>query len=142
MSTDAIITEGSRVELELISRSDTREELEFTLVPDRAADFDRGLLGSTTPLGQAILGHAAGETLEYARGDIVQVRILRVAAGDAGGAPEDAGETRADALRRARDKAELANLVSFALTVDSKWGDYDPEHIVQQYEEQDKKEEP
>lgn len=131
---------GTRVELELESKAKTRETLAFTLVDDRAADFDKGLLGISTPLAQAILGHTAGETLDYTRGDIVRVHIRTVAPGETDSTA--AVEAREEALKRARDKAELSNLISFALTFDSKWGDYDPEQIVKQYEEEEKKDKP
>ena len=131
---DMEVGPNTRVKIELVSKLKTREKLEFVLVPDEAADFDKGLLGLGTPLAQAILGHTAQETLDYKRGDIVQVKILSVAPNTATTAP-DAGESREETLRRARDKAELDSMVSFALTFDSKWGDYDPEQIVKQYEE-------
>lgn len=129
-----LIALNSRVELELVSKNKTREKLDFVLVPDDSADFDKGFLGVGTPLAQAILGHTANETLDYKRGDIVQVKILSVQANTAPEAP-DTGQEREETLRRARDKAELDSMVSFALTFDSKWGDYDPEQIVKRYEE-------
>lgn len=129
-----LVAPNTRIKIELVSKTRTREKLEFVLVPDDAADFDKGLLGLGTPLAQAILGHAAEETLDYKRGDIVQVKILSVQA-NAAPTALDAGEAREETLRRARDKAELDSMVSFALTFDSKWGDYDPEQIVKQYEE-------
>lgn len=135
MSEILVAALGARVEIELRARDTTRERLAFVLVNDAAADFDKGLLSVNTPLAQTILGHAAGETLAYTQGDIVQIKILAVQNAPADFAP-DAAEQREEALRRARDKAELASMVSFALTFDSKWGDYDPEQIVKQYEDQ------
>ncbi|MBI4673190.1 MAG: GreA/GreB family elongation factor [Chloroflexi bacterium] len=147
------IAPGTSVMVELIAKNKTREQLHFVLVADDAADFDKGLLGVGTPLAKTILGHAAGETLPYTRGDIVQVEILQVQRAEDAPRADVAGQ-RDQALRRARDNAELANMVSFALTFDSKGGDYnldmfdvateheqvaDPEQIVKQYKEnQDK----
>lgn len=129
---------GTRVEIELIARDKTREKIACVLVNDDAADFDKGLLSINTPLAKTILGHTAGETLAYRQGDIIQIKILTVQPAD-DTLHTDTAEQRDEALRRARDKAELASMVSFALTFDSKWGDYDPEQIVKQYEEnQDK----
>lgn len=128
------VAQNMRVEIELVSKNKTREKLEFVLVPDEAADFDKGLLGLGTPLAQTILGHAAGEMLDYKRGDIAQVRILSVKPNVAPSA-SDVAQEREETLRRARDKAELDSMLSFALTFDSKWGDYDPEQIVKRYEE-------
>jgi hypothetical protein len=130
----------TRVKIEMLAKNGGRENLELVLVPDAAADFDKGLLGAGTPLAQTLLGHAAGETLDYRRGDITRVKILSVEPAEVTDA--GSGGERDEALRRARDKAELANMVSFALTFDSKWGDYDPEQIVKQYEEGEKKENP
>lgn len=142
-----LVTPNTRVEIELVAKDKTREKLILALVPDAAANFEKGLLGIGTPLAQTLLGHAANETLEYKRGDIVQVKILSVQANVQ--APTTSADERAETLRRARDKAELANMVSFALTFDSKWGDYnldmfdvttdqehvaDPKQIVEQHE--------
>jgi hypothetical protein len=133
MTEEIRVAENTRVEIELIAKDKSREKLNFVLVPDDAANFDKGLLGMGTPLAKTILGHAAGETLEYKRGDIVQVKILSVQENMEALAP-DAGEQREEALRRARDKAQHANMVSFALTFDSKWGDYDPENIQENWD--------
>lgn len=134
MSEQLAITIGTRVEIELLARDKTREKLILVLVNDNAADFDKGYLSINTPLAKNILGHAVGETLAYLQGDMLQVKILAVENAPAT-TMTDAAEQRDETLRRARDKAELANMVSFALTFDSKWGDYDPEQIVKQYEE-------
>ena len=134
MTDKIVIALGTQVHLELIARDKTCEKIECTLVQDDAADFSKGLLGANTPLARTILGHTAGETLSYQRGDIVQVKILAVQPAQAAH-DTTAAEQRSEALRRARDKADLASMVSFALTFDSKWGDYDPEQIVKQYEE-------
>lgn len=138
MTEKILVALGTRVEIELIARDKTREKITCVLVNDDAADFDKGFLSVNTPLAKTILDHTAGESLAYARGDIVQIKILTVqTASDA--LTTDTAEQRDETLRRARDKAELASMVSFALTFDSKWGDYDPEQIVKQYEEnQDK----
>lgn len=139
MTEKTAVALGTRVEIELLARDKTREKLVLSLVNDGAADFAKGFLSVDTPLAKTILGHGAGETLAYKQGDIVQIKILTVEPAEATHA-NDAAEQRDETLRRARDKAELANMVSFALTFDSKWGDYDPEQIVKQYEqEQDKK---
>lgn len=133
MNDPLIIAENTRVEIELVARDKTREKLTFVLVPDDAADFDKGRLGLGTPLAKTILGHAANETLDYKRGDIVRLKILKVEPNAEVPAP-DAGAEREESLRRARDKAQHANMVSFALTFDSKWGDYDPENIQENWD--------
>ncbi len=132
MSEPMTVAENTKVEVELVASDKTREKMEVVLVPDNAADLAKGRLGIGTPLAQAILGHAAGETLEYKRGDIVRVKILSVAVNEQALAA-GAGEEREESLRRARDKAQHANMVAFALTFDSKWGDYDPENIQENW---------
>jgi hypothetical protein len=139
MTEKILIALDTHVELELLARDKTSEKLALRLVSDQAADFAKGFLSVNTPLAKTILGHEAGEILAYQQGDIVQIKILAVELAQAT-PPAGAAEQRDETLRRARDKAELASMVSFALTFDSKWGDYDPEQIVKQYEqEQDKK---
>jgi hypothetical protein len=126
------VAENTRVEIEMVSKNKTREKLNIVLVPDAAADFDKGLLGVGTPLAQTILGHGAGETLAYTRGDIVEINILSVQENAPSPAPTT--DARQETLRRARDKAQHANMVSFALTFDSKWGDYDPTNIQEDWD--------
>ena len=130
---------GTRVEVELMSKTGARERLPLDIVPDQNADFDRGLLGAGTPLARSIIGHAAGETLDYKRGEIVTVTIHAVHPSDKIADLNVSGQ-REEVMRRARDKAELANMVSFALTFDSKWGDYDPEEISKNWEQEHKEE--
>ena len=37
--------------------------MEFTIVGESEADFSKGKLAATTPIGQALMGHARGETV-------------------------------------------------------------------------------
>ena len=39
-------------------------EMNFQIVPESEADFTKGLLAATTPIGQALMGHAKGEVVE------------------------------------------------------------------------------
>ena len=38
--------------------------MEFTIVSESEADFSKGRLAATTPIGKALIGHAKGETVE------------------------------------------------------------------------------
>ena len=38
--------------------------MEFTIVSESEADFSKGKLAATTPIGRALIGHAKGETVE------------------------------------------------------------------------------
>ena len=42
----------------------TRQEMEFTIVGESEADFSKGRLAATTPIGKALLGHEKGEVVE------------------------------------------------------------------------------
>ena len=39
-------------------------EMEFTIVGESEADFSKGKLAATTPIGRALMGHAKGETVD------------------------------------------------------------------------------
>lgn len=128
------VTLGSHVEVELVGESGERETLAFDLVTDDEADFSSGLLGLGTPLAQAVLGRPAGSLVPYRVGDIREVKILSVAAGvHAPG--DDAVANRQAVIQKAISKSDLADAVRFALTVDQKWGDTDPEGIVSNWDE-------
>jgi hypothetical protein len=127
-ATSTAVHVGTRVEVELIDSAGGAERLAFDVVPESAADFSAEFLGAGTPLAQAILGEMAGTTVPYKIADIVAVRILSVEASrrvpDSG-----AAEARQALLREAVDKSNLEDAVRLALTVDVKWGDYDPEGL-------------
>ena len=111
------------------------ERLAFDVVADEQADFASGFLGAGTPLAQAILGQPAGATVPYAVADEVEVRILSVAPSERGPAPEVAAAREA-AAQEAVSKANMEEMVRLALTVDVKWGDYDPEALESGWDKQ------
>jgi len=79
-------------------------------------------------LAQAILGERAGSVVPYHLADVEAVRILSVEPSQR--VPEaSAAQAREAMLREAVDKSNLEDAVRLALTVDVKWGDYDPEGI-------------
>jgi hypothetical protein len=114
------VTQGTYVEVELISESGQQERLAFDLVPDADADLADGL---------------AGRTIAYNRGDIRAVRLLKVTYSRRDLAATHAAANRQAALRKAINRSDLAEAVRFASTVNQKWGDYDPEGIVANWEE-------
>jgi hypothetical protein len=126
--TRTVVHVGTRVEVELIDAAGGTERLAFDVVPESAADFSAGFLGAGTPLAQAILGEVAGATVSYRLADVVAVRVLSVEPSRR--APEaGAAQAREALLREAVDKSNLEDAVRLALTVDVKWGDYDPEGL-------------
>jgi len=118
------ILRGSKVSIELIDQSGAAEQAEFMLVDSKHADLKSGLLDENTPLGRALMGRCAGETLPYAAGDLREVRILAVESG-AVDALADAAEKRRESVRKAEAQSEIINQLNFATASGSKWGDYD-----------------
>jgi hypothetical protein len=74
------------------------------------------------------MGHLAGEVLPYSAGDLHSVAILAVVAVE-GPASGEAAAKRTAAYRRAVEQAEFTNAVTFAASVDTKWGEYDPDGL-------------
>lgn len=124
-----LVALGTRVEVELVDEAGQGEVLAFDIVPDRAADFAAGFLGAGTPLAQAIMGRPAGSVVPYAVGDMAEARILSVVLSQRT-ADEEASSARQAAIQEAVDRSNLEEMVRLALTVDVKWGDYDPEGIA------------
>ena len=113
-----------RVLVELVDLSGEAEPREFSLVGTRQADFKSGLLDENTPLGRLLLGHHAGETIPYRVGDLTEVRILAVQAGE-GSISSDAAIKRHAAVQKAAAQSEITNQMIFATASGSKWGNYD-----------------
>jgi hypothetical protein len=136
--TKRVVTLHSRVTVELVDQAGLAEPAEFTLVEAKQADLRSGLLDVATPLGQALLGHAAGETVPYAQGDLCAVRILGVESGAAGVSAEGAHKRRR-AVRKAAAQSEITNQMIFATASGSKWGDYDVnvEKLMEDAEEEE-----
>lgn len=124
---------GAHVEVELVADSGDSECLAFDIVSDTEADFDAGFLGVGTPLAQAIMGQRAGSVLAYQVGDIAQVKVLAVRSGSRAPAGDVAADRQA-VIQKAISKSDLADAVRFALTIDQKWGDTDPEGIASNWE--------
>ncbi len=124
-----LVALGTHVEVELIAESGERERLAFDIAPDAAADFAAGFLGASTPLAKAIIGQPAGAIVPYRQADIVEARIASVRLSQRP-ADETAAEARQAATQEAVARAKTDDLVQLALTVNVKWGDYDPEPLT------------
>lgn len=119
---------GTHVIAELIDASGAAERLEFTVVPDKMADFSRGYLGEGTPLARLIRDHPAGALLPYRTEDTHQVRILSVEVARSWPAGQS-DQPRQEAMRKAQEQIERTNAILFASSFSGKWGDYDPAGI-------------
>ena len=119
---------GRRVQVVLIHQDDSEEPLTLDIVPDAAADFERGLLGEGTPLGKALAGRRGGEVIDYRAGDLRQVRVLDVTRSPAGLDP-DAAARRQERIDKAVSESDRTNALNFASSFSSKWGGYEPAGI-------------
>ena len=122
-----IVRVGRQVIVELIDQEGRREQLALDVVPDDAADFASGFLGVGTPLAQAILGRPEGSIVPYHFADIVEARVLSIAPSMR--APSNAAAAREAATQDAVERSNREEDVRLALTVDVKWGEYDPEAL-------------
>ena len=53
--------------------------MEFTIVGESEADFSKGKLAATTPIGKALMGHGKGETVEAkVPSGIIKFKILDI----------------------------------------------------------------
>ena len=116
---------GVQVEIEFVDRAGSTEQLKFMIVPDQQADYAHELLGESTPLAQALMGHAPGDEMAYLLDDIVKVRILAAFPGNAPSGSEAAAQREAE-YRKAVADIDKRNAVAFAASFSGKWGDYDP----------------
>jgi transcription elongation GreA/GreB family factor len=126
----AVVRLGAQVTVELLAADETGgdERMKVTLVPDDRADLSRGFLGTGTPLGKRLLGQEAGSTLPYSQGDVAAVRILTVVPGEV---PETgAGAGRQATIQKAVARSDAEDMLRLALTVDVKWGSYDPDGLA------------
>jgi Transcription elongation factor, GreA/GreB, C-term len=119
----AQVGQNCHVEVELVDEQDSREQMAFDLVADKAADFDNGRIGINTPLAKAIRGKFAGNEVEYVKGDIRKVRIVNVTPLETK-VSDDASARRQAMMEEALRKAERTDTEMFAASYDGKWGDY------------------
>ena len=129
-----VVMVGRHVEFEVKYENGETETLSLDVVPDKAADFAGGFLGEGTPLAKAILGQSVGSAILYHAGDIVGLLILSVST-ELSAQPSDLTERRQETIRKAVRQSDHTNLVIFASSMNSKWGDYDPDGIREDPEE-------
>ncbi len=127
---------GMKVEIDLVM-IDGSERLEVEIVPDNFADFSLGYLGISTPLAQSILGKRAGATIPYLVEGGIEVRILRVTPSQKS-PPKDIAERRQATIRKALDQSDRTNAVLFASSFSGKWGDYDPDAVSDEPDDEEK----
>ena len=53
--------------------------MQFTIVGENEADFSKGLLSSSTPIGKALIGHAKGDVVEaHVPSGIMKFKIMDI----------------------------------------------------------------
>jgi hypothetical protein len=124
---------GRHVELELKYETGEVERLSLDIVSDTAADFERGFLGENTPLGKAIYGRTAGSSVAYQAADRVTVRILSVT-DEVKEQQGDRAAEREKKIRKAAADSDRTSAILYASSMNSKWGDYDPDKIEEDWE--------
>ena len=120
------VAQDTHVEIELIDDQGSSEPMEFDLVADSAADFEQGRISVNAPLGKAIRGKFEGAMVDYVKGDIRKIRIVKVKP-LVRKVADDAAARRQAVLDEAVRKAERTNVEIFASSYDGKWGDYNTE---------------
>jgi hypothetical protein len=123
----------THVEIEMIDASGESEHLSFDLVPDEQADFYSGLLGEGTPLAKAILGQVAGSQVNLEAGETCTVKILTVNSIAKNVSSEGAARRKAVA-EEALKQAERMNAMIFSTTVEGKWGEYDADGMMENWD--------
>ena len=54
--------------------------MQFTIVGENEADFSKGLLSASTPIGKALIGHAKGDVVEaQVPSGVMKFKILEIA---------------------------------------------------------------
>jgi hypothetical protein len=136
-----IINIGSHVVLNLLDRTGKKDRLEFDIVADTSADFPQGFLGVGTPLAKELMGEKAGNTIPYLQDDILAIEILEVSHSTVE-PPVDIQEKRLSMMNKAIRDVEHTNAVVFASSFSGKWGDYDPDSLpIDENQEDDASEE-
>ena len=56
-----------------------KREMEFTIVGETEADFSKGKLAATTPIGKALMGHKVGDIVDAKTpSGIIQFKVLEI----------------------------------------------------------------
>ena len=87
MIANAKVIDASKVDTETVGMMNRvkvlnvsmNREMEFTIVGESEADFSKGKLAATTPIGRALMGHAKGETVDAkVPSSIMKFKILDI----------------------------------------------------------------
>jgi hypothetical protein len=127
------ISVGCQVELELVNRSGEKERMKIVIAPDNAADYTQGYISEKTPLARILLSERAGTIIPYLKDDILSIEIISVSS-KMNMLATDAVEKRRATMEKTRWAIEDTNAMIFASSFSGKWGDYDPDSIPKEKE--------
>lgn len=121
---------GTHVVVNIKSKSGEAAKFGFDLVQDKQSDFSAGLMSERAPLAQAILGHTAGETVDFVTpsGEAQKIKVESVASSSASEAAPD----RDAVLDEALDKIARRESRQIALTAELHYGSIDPDGIKEE----------
>jgi hypothetical protein len=132
-----IIRVGSQVAVLLTDRNGQTEQFSVIIVRDEDADFNQGLLGQNTPIAKALMGEKSGQVIPYLKDDILSIEVLSVTIPDT--LPEsDAAKKRKAKYLEAKREVEDTSAMVFASSFSGKWGDYDPDSIAKDNQDDEK----
>ncbi len=119
---------GMHVTVHLKDKSGTVDTLEFDLVQDKQSDMSSGRMSERAPLAQAILGHVAGEIIQFVApsGEAQTITIVSVAPCQAF---VESAPDRDNILDDALDKIARRESRQIALTAELHYGSIDPDGI-------------
>ena len=123
-----VVALGTRVDVEMISELGDSERLTFDIVPDRG-HFAAGFLGAGTPLARRSWAAPSGASCRTRSATWPRCMSWRSPSANAA-RPATRAEGRQAMTQEAVEGAKLDEMVQLALTVNVKWGDYDPEGIL------------
>ncbi len=129
------ISTGCQVEVNLVDRAGNKEKCRFTIVTDELADYQTGYLGESTALARTLIGEKEGIIIPYLKGDIHAIEILSVTK-SMEQLSRDMVSERVAKKRKTIREIENTNAVVFASSFSGKWGDYDPDSIPKEDEQE------
>jgi hypothetical protein len=119
---------GCHVEIELVFRTGQREILEFDIMPDTLADYQKGFIGESAPLVKAIIGEKCGYLIPFFTEEFQAIQILSIKKSNREPDAKPAASRKAS-MGEVRSQIEFRDALLFASSSDTKWGSYDADSL-------------
>lgn len=130
MEKDRIIEVGDEVGFELILRNGSKEQLIFTIVEDNYSDVEKGYLSNHSPIAVLLLGEKVGSIIPYFTDETIGIEILSLR--NSTHPPSEITHQRRKRMGEIFNQIEFRDAVLFASSVNTKWGNYDPDALSHQ----------